>query len=251
MKVIFLMVLVFIESIEFLVAQKMISNQNHAWVTYLENHKLNDRFSLHTEYQWRRADGFNGWQQSLARIGVDYSILPNLSLTAGYGWIISYQYGDQPISHQFNEHRIWQQLNAKTKFGRIELQHRYRFEQRFLENYTKNQDGTFTKATDLFRQRVRYRAMVLIPLSRKEMLDNTLFMNLNNEVFIGFGKGIGKNILDQNRFNLALGWRCNKNFNVQIGYLNQIIVKTDGIRMEKNHTLVIATIYNLDFSKKK
>jgi hypothetical protein len=231
-------------------AQKTISNQNHAWVTYLGNHKLTDKFSLHTEYQWRRANGVENWQQSLARIGVDYSIQPSLSVTLGYCWIVTYPYGEQPIAHTFNEHRIWQQVNTKSKFGRFELQHRYRLEQRFLENYIINQDGTFSKGADLFRQRVRYRAMVLVPLSHKEMLDNTLFLNLNNELFLGFGKGIGKNILDQNRMNFAFGWRFNKEFNVQVGYLNQFVVKSDGIKAERNHTLLISTVYNLDFTKK-
>ena len=232
-------------------AQKTISNQNHAWVTYLGNHSLTEKINLHTEYQWRRADGFQNWQQSLARIGIDYNLLPNLSITAGYGWIVSYPYGDQAIAHTYNEHRIWQQVNAKAKYGRFELQHRYRLEQRFLENYIRNQDGTFSKGADLFRQRVRYRAMVLVPLSRKEMLDNTLFLNVNNELFLGFGKGIGKNILDQNRMNFALGWRFNKDFNVQVGYLNQFVVKADGIKAERNHTLLISTVYNIDFTKRK
>jgi len=235
--------------IDFHIAQKTISNQNHAWVTYLGNHKLTNKIGLHTEYQWRRADGFQDWQQSLARIGVDYTILPNLSITAGYGWIVSYPYGEQPILSQFNEHRIWQQVNAKAKYGRFEMQHRYRLEQRFLENYIKKQDGTISREADLFRQRIRYRAMIQVPLSHKEMLDNTLFLNVNNELFLGFGKGIGKNILDQNRFNVALGWRFSKDFNVQIGYMNQFVVKFDGLQMERNHTLLISTIYNLHLLK--
>jgi hypothetical protein len=232
-------------------AQHLISNQNHAWVTYLGNHKLTNKFSLHAEYQWRRADGFENWQQSLARIGVDYLINSSLSVTAGYAWVVSYPYGDMPIAHTFNEQRIWQQVNAKSKYGRFELQHRYRLEQRFLENYIRNQDGTFSKGSDLFRQRVRYRAMVLMPISRKVMLDNTLFLNINNEVFLGFGKGIGKNILDQNRMIFALGWRLNKDFNVQVGYLNQFVIKTDGIKMERNNTLLVSTVYNFDLTKKK
>jgi hypothetical protein len=90
-----------------------------------------------------------------------------------------------------------------------------------------------------------------VPISRKEMLDNTLFLNVNNEVFIGFGKGIGKNILDQNRFNLALDWRFNKDFNIQIGYLNQFLIKSDGVKMERNNTLLVSTVYNLDFREMK
>ena len=52
-------------------AQKTISNQNRAWVTYLGNHKIKNKFGIHTEYQWRLEDGFNYWQQSLARFGID------------------------------------------------------------------------------------------------------------------------------------------------------------------------------------
>ena len=243
--------IIFLGIFQNLFTQKLISNQNHAWVTYLGNHKITNKFGIHTEYQWRREDGFNHWQQSLARFGIDYSIQPSLSVTAGYGWIVTYPYGEQPIAHTFNEHRIWQQLNAKSKYGRFELQHRYRLEQRFLENYIKNTDGSFARGNYLFRQRVRYRAMVTVPISRKEMLDNTLFLNVNNEVFIVFGKGIGKNILDQNRFNLALGWRFNKDFNIQIGYLNQFLIKSDGVKMERNNTLLVSTVYNLDFREMK
>jgi hypothetical protein len=232
-------------------SQKTISNQNHAWVTYIGNHKISTKWGIHTEYQWRRENGFKNWQQSLMRLGLDYYVNPTLSATAGYGWIVTYPYGDQPIAHQFNENRIREQVNMKTKFGRVEVQHRYRLEQRFLENWVKDIDGNYVKSDNLFRQRIRYRVLVLVPLSRKEMLDNTLFLNLNDEPFIGFGKGIGKNILDQNRFNVSLGWRFNKDFNIQVGYLNQYIAKSDGVKIERNHTFLISTIYNLDFTKKK
>lgn len=232
-------------------SQKTISNQNHAWVTYLGNHKITNKWGVHTEYQWRREDGFTNWQQSLMRIGVDYYVNPTLSATAGYGWIITYPYGDQPIAHQFNENRIWEQVNMKTKFGRFDIQHRYRLEQRILENWVKGTDGIYTKSDVLFRNRIRYRFMVQVPLTNKDMVDNTLFLNVNDEPFIGFGKGIGKNIVDQNRFIAALGWRFNKDFNIQMGYLNQFVIKPDGVKMERNHTLLISTVYNIDFTKKK
>ena len=51
--------------------------------------------------------------------------------------------------------------------------------------------------------------------------------------------------------NFAFGWRFNKEFNLQVGYLNQFVAKSDGINMERNHTLLISTLYNLDFTKKK
>ena len=118
-------------------AQKQISDQQHAWVTYQGNHKLSPKIGLHTEYQWRRSDYFQHWQQSLLRVGLDYHIHQNAFISAGYGHIITYEYGDMPVNHQFNEHRIWEQFNQKNTLGRFEIQHRYRLEQRFLDNYVK------------------------------------------------------------------------------------------------------------------
>jgi hypothetical protein len=230
-------------------SQKIISTQSHAWVMYTGNHKITERWGIHTEYQWRRADGFNDWQQSLLRLGVDYYTKQNTQVTLGYGWIRSYQCEDQPIAHKNNEHRIWEQYIMKNKIGRVDVQHRYRLEQRFIENWVKNTDGSFDQDGFLFRQRVRYRFLVTVPLSRKELKDNTLFLAVYDEPFLGFGKGIGKNILDQNRLYGAIGWRFNKNVNVQLGYLNQYIVKTDGVTAERNHTLQIGLTYNLDFTK--
>jgi hypothetical protein len=238
-------------------AQKIISPQAHGWIMYFGNHKINDRWGLHTEYQWRRAgrdenaNVFQDWQQSLMRLGVDYYAKNQTQVTAGYGWIKTFEYGDQPVSHSFNEHRCWEQFIVKNKVGRVDVQHRYRLEQRFVEQYKLGSNGEFTQNGYVFRNRVRYRFLLTVPLSRKEMQDNTLFLSLYDEVFLGFGAGIGKNILDQNRLYGALGWRFNKNFNVQLGYLNQYVVKADGVKAERNHTLQLGLTYNLNLSKTK
>ena len=52
--------------------QKEIVTQEHGWAMYFGNHRLTDKWGVHTEYQWRRADYFDRWQQSLLRLGVDY-----------------------------------------------------------------------------------------------------------------------------------------------------------------------------------
>lgn len=245
----FRLILFLIISVGNTFSQKEIVNHTNAWIMYTGNHKVSEKWGLHTEYQWRRSDFFQDWQQSLLRLGVDYYTKQNTQFTVGYGWIRSYQYGKQPIFHNNNEHRIWQQFILKNTIGRIDIQHRYRLEQRFLEQWQMNEVGEFKKDSYVFRQRVRYRFLLTVPLSRKELGDNTLFLSLYDEIFLGFGKGIGKNILDQNRLYGALGWRFNKNVNVQIGYLNQYIIKTNGVQFERNHTIQIGGTYNLDFNK--
>lgn len=71
-------------------------------------------------------------------------------------------------------------------------------------------------------------------------------MYMNDEVFLGFGKRIGKNVLDQNRFITAFGYQFNKDFNIQLDYLNQCMIKADGMHMEGNHTIWSCVVYNLD-----
>jgi hypothetical protein len=230
-------------------AQKNIANQNGAWLMYFGNHKISEKFSLHTEYQFRRSDFVKDWQQSLARIGLDYHFDNNNSVTAGYGWIVSYPYGLQPIKVNTTEHRIWQQFITQSKLGRLNFNHRYRLEQRFIENASLNPANDKVVDGYNFRQRARYRFLINIPINHKEMTDNTLFFSTYDEVFLGFGKGIGKNILDQNRLFAALGWKFNAQSNVQLGYLNQIIVKTNGVDLERNHNLQLSWTYNLDFRK--
>ena len=81
------------------------------------------------------------------------------------------------------------------------------------------------------------------------MKDNTLFFVAADEIFVNFGKNVPANIFDQNRLYLALGWRFTKDTNIQVGYMNQFIEKSDGVHKENNHTLQVALTYNIDFSK--
>lgn len=232
-------------------SQKNISTQNHGWYMYFGNHKITDKLSLHTEYQWRRDDIIKNWQQSLSRIGIDYKLAPNVMVTGGYGYIVSFPYGDQPIAFKFHEHRIWQQLVLNHLAGRFYFNHRYRLEQRFLENRIDNGDGTSSKNGYTFKERARYRFMVSVPLNKKVMEKGALFVSVYDEPFIQFGPNFARNYLDQNRLYAALGYMFLPNANMQFGYLNQFAVKSSGLDAENNHTLQLSLTYNLDFRKKK
>lgn len=108
------------------IAQNRIQNTNHnGWYMFFGNHRLSNKWSLHTEYQWRRNEWIQNWQQSLARIGIDYRINDQAIITLGYVNIITYPYGEQPVLTTFNEHRIWQNLLLTNKYGRFNFSHRY------------------------------------------------------------------------------------------------------------------------------
>lgn len=232
-------------------AQKQIDTQAHAWAMYFGNHRISERWGIHTEYQWRRHDMFANWQQSLMRVGVEYYMKNGLRFTVGYGHILTFPYGAQPVAFAFHEHRLWEQATYGQQFWRIAVNHRYRMEQRFVEVALPTAAGEPSATEFELRNRARYRLLLTMPLSRKQMLDHTLFIAAYDEIFLGFGPHIGRNVLDQNRAFVALGWRFNKNLNVQAGYLNQYVIKTDGDHAERNHTLQVSIQYDLDLRKKE
>ncbi|MCU0383629.1 MAG: DUF2490 domain-containing protein [Cyclobacteriaceae bacterium] len=233
-------------------AQKEISYQTHGWIMYFGNHKLTDKLSLHTEYQFRRADGFRDWQQSLTRVGLDYKVKDNLTATIGYGYIVTHPYGEQPIPSEFHEHRIWQTVTVTQRIGRFYLGHRYRLEQRWLEDKVQNQTTQqYNHAGYTFRQRFRYRFLLTLPLTKPNLDPGCIFASVYDEPFLQFGKNFGLNYLDQNRLYAALGYVVNSHCNIQAGYMNQYIVKSNAERAESNHTMQIAITYNFDLRKKQ
>ncbi len=158
-----LTVFLFFSSLNSASAQKEISTQFNSWYMYFGNHRLNNRWGIHTEYQWRREGIGETWQQSLLRVGADYHANDKNTLTAGYAWVVTYPYGDQPVAATFTEHRIWQQWITQHQSGPLYVHHRYRLEQRFLEQPAEDKY--------VFRQRFRYRLLLTLPIGRKELAD--------------------------------------------------------------------------------
>jgi Protein of unknown function (DUF2490) len=233
-------------------AQKHIDDQNNAWVWYVGNHRFTDRWGLHTEYGWRRNDFFEHWMQSQIRVAVEYYTKQGPVVSAGYSFIDSWQYGEQPAAYRSIEHRAYEQFGTSQQIGRFYTSNRVRIEQRWIENKAKNADQEYERSGSdpfIYKNRVRFRYMVNIPITRKTMENNTLFLAASDEIFVNSGKEIKLNALDQNRVYGALGWRIDKNRNIQIGYLNQYIIKGDAKKVERNHTVQLGITWGLDFRK--
>lgn len=226
-------------------SQKQIVNQYHGWYMYFGNHRLSDKFSIHTEYQWRRADWITAWQQSLLRLGVDYRISDGVLVTLGYGHIVTWPYGEQPVIEKFTEHRIWQNLILTQRQGRFYFNHRFRPEQRWLYGNGKGESDDY-----VYRNRMRYRFLVNYPLNKTEIGADTWFLSLYDEIFIQFGPHFDRNYLDQNRLYSAVGYQFSVQGNLQLGYMQQFIVKGDALKAERNHTLQLALTYHFDLRNK-
>ncbi|WFB69062.1 DUF2490 domain-containing protein [Chryseobacterium sp. WX] len=179
-------------------------NDLGAWYMYFGNNKISKKLNWHNEIQYRNFDAVGDLEQLLIRTGIGYDLTENNNnVLLGYGFILSQPYVNGEKKENI-EHRIFQQYITKQKFGRFYIQHRYRLEERFLE--------------DDFRMRFRYMLGVNIPITQKEMLPKTLYASVYNEIFLHFDSPV----FDRNRVYGALGYVINKNMRIEAGYMNQI-----------------------------
>lgn len=179
-------------------------NDLGAWYMYFGNNKISKKLNWHNEIQYRNFDALGDLEQLLIRTGIGYDLTENNNnVLLGYGFILSQPYVNGEKKENI-EHRIFQQYITKQKFGRFYLQHRYRLEERFLQ--------------DDFRMRFRYMLGLNIPITQKEMLPKTLYASVYNEIFLHFNSPV----FDRNRVYGALGYVINKNMRIEAGYMNQI-----------------------------
>jgi hypothetical protein len=222
---------------------RQFDDNTNAWLMYFGDHAVSRRWALHAEAQVRRSGGplgARGWQQLLLRPGLIYTLAPGARLTAGYAFIDTWRYGDQPAADRFPEHRLWQQLQLGHATGRVAWQHRYRVEQRWVE---RPLDAAGTRDRT-YSNRARYLARATVPLRGRTLDAGEAYVSAYDEVFANWGRNVGRNLLDQNRLYGALGWRFGATTRVEAGYLQQIILKANGVQAERNHTLQLGLFQN-------
>lgn len=177
------------------------------WFIYFGNKQINEKWNLHHEVQYRNFNFIGDLDQLLLRVGLGYNLSENNNnLLLGYGFIYNEPYIENSDNKtNFSEHRIYQQFITRQNFKRLSIQHRYRFEQRFIE--------------DDFKMRLRYFLGINYALSQKETLEKTFYLSAYNELFLN----TEGNYFDRNRLYGGLGYRFSKNIRSEIGFLNQTL----------------------------
>ena len=184
-----------------------------AWYMYFFNTTFKESsWGIQGDLQYRNWDTAGDLEQLLLRGGITYKPKKeDIKLTLGYGNVTTGSYGSENSTTP--EHRLYQEALFPVDFGnRFYTNHRFRYEQRFVEN----QD---------FRTRYRYNLFLNIPLNKASMDDKTLYLALYNEIFINGQRNIGNGnsveIFDRNRLYLAMGYIIKKGLKIQMGYMKQ------------------------------
>ena len=184
-----------------------------AWYMLFWSTRFDDsRWGLQGDVQYRNWDTSFDLEQLLIRGGLTYSPGDSgLLLTLGYASITNSDFDSSGTST--HENRIYQEALLPHRIGRrVYIRHRFRLEQRWVEN-------------EDFRTRFRYALFADVPLNRESMDPGAVYLAMYNEFFvnghlnIGDGKRVDR--FDRNRLYAAIGYVTKSKWKVQGGYMYQ------------------------------
>ena len=184
-----------------------------AWYMYFFTTTFKESsWGVQGDIQYRNWNLGGDLEQLLLRGGLTFKPKnADIKFTLGYGNVTTGAFGSDNSTKA--ESRIYQEALFPVQFGgRIYTNHRFRYEQRFVEN----QD---------FRTRYRYNLFLNIPLNRVEIDEKTVYLAFYNELFINAQRDIGNGdsveFFDRNRFYGAIGYMIKKGMKIQAGIMNQ------------------------------
>lgn len=176
------------------------------WFIYFGNQQISKKWNWWNEVQYRNYNFAGDLEQLLLRTAIGYNLSDNNNnIQLGYGYIHAEPYiagTNEKLS--VNEHRIYQQFITRQQFKRVFIQHRYRFEERFLNDDTKF--------------RFRYFLSLNIPVNKQTLEKNAFYFSTYNEIFLNTESPV----FDRNRLYGGVGFVINKFFRCETGIMTQI-----------------------------
>lgn len=181
------------------------------WPIYFGAAAINDRWGLWGEAQYRSFDFAGDLEQLLLRTAVTYNLdeAKNVQVAQGYAYARSEPYyPGTETKYVTEEHRLYQQLSLRQRWGRLYLQHRYRLEERFRQ--------------DDFSLRFRYFLFANLCLNKPSLEQGTVYLSAYNEIFIS-NKAT---YFDRNRIFGGVGYGFSKSFRLEVGPMWQQLATT-------------------------
>lgn len=195
-----------------------------SWHLFSTTARVSDRLSVQGAAQVKYYEQLKNFNQFSLRAEMIYHHKPNVMAALGYGFYANdTTFGKLPEEIYRKDHKIQETITIKKKTEKVNWEHRFRLEQRFLGD-----DDSYE-----ILHRFRYRLQLILPMTKVLYLSfsDELFFNLQDELF------------NKNRIYGALGVRVAKHLSLQAGYLKN---SADGSHLDR---LRIAVFFNPDLRK--
>jgi Protein of unknown function (DUF2490) len=189
------------------------THQTLYWIRYYNQTQLNSKYTLHIELDERRLIDPAIQFQFFAHAHLHRRFSKLVDVAAGFTYATTNSSKNPSLA--VPELRPFQEINFSQPISKkIQLQFRYRFEQRFIHNNNRLelQDGY----NFFFRHRFRLQASM--PIKKFEN-GKSIIAKLSDEIMLNQGSGAA-NSFDQNRIYVGAEFQFNKKWSIESGYLN-------------------------------
>jgi hypothetical protein len=219
-----------------------ISQDQRVWFAYTGQFKVSEKWGCHIEAQFRLDNQLEQNLQNLFRVGSIYYLSKSENISGGYALVNTY---NASLDEFFKENRFWEQyqVNKKWNDNTNTIIHRFRLEQRWVEQLAAESNATN------YQNRLRYLNRNLVRIANLKSSNQEIYAIIQDEVFMNMGNNkVNSKIIDQNRFLIGLGLNYNDNSRLELGYMNHFITSSSG-NSAMNHTFSISLLQNLDLQK--
>lgn len=233
---------------EFLLAQKKIENQQLIWYGYYNALKFNENWSLNSEIQERQFYNPTAQHQLVFRSNLERKVFGDWKASVGMTLFLQNPNTPNPKSNlTVPELRPNIGFSNKQKLGFVTINHRYKAEARFFHDVENE------KLVDGYRFsnfRLRYQLGLDFPIWKKEG-NEKLLLKIKDEIMFNAGNKIVKNTFDQNRIYLAVNYKLNNFYAVELGYMNWFQQQKSGTDFYNRDILRFSIFHSIDLKKKK
>ena len=209
------------------------TKETSAWAASFNSFKINQKFGVHFDLQFRSSDELQFLRNVLIRPGLNYQIDQNKIATIGYALVLTNR-GPNFGNEYLTESRIWEQLVINVPIlNKVSLANRFRLEQRFINRPTAS----------VYSDRIRYFVRSVIPLKKQQdKFTKGVFTALQNEVFLNLSnkEKLNNHVFDQNRAFISLGYRTSSKIDLELGYMR---IDSKGLINNTVNNIFQAAIY--------
>lgn len=240
-------ILIFLSISNFSFAQKKVEHQQLIWYGYYNTLKFNENWLLLNEIQERQFYNPTAQHQLVFRSNLERKLIGDWN--ASFGMTLFLQNPNNPEAESnltVPELRPDIGFNNKQKLGFLTIRHRYKAEARFFHDVENDElVGGFRFS----HFRLRYQLGLDFPLWKKEDKEK-LNLKIKDEIMFNAGKKNVKNTFDQNRIYLALNYKLNDSYGVEMGYMNWFQQQKTGTDFYNRDILRFSLFHTIDLKKK-
>lgn len=235
----YLLLLLFIFTIFKSNAQEIENNETGTWFTMTNNFKVSEKLNVASAIQWRLVDFMSYTRILIVEPSLNYKINDKITAGIGYNYSNYSLAGIRPPSLDY-ENRFTQHITLFSSFGKVKMNQRFMFEERFLVANNGN-DG--------YANRFRYRINLDFSIVKFNN-DKYLMGKVSDEIRIRFTEGINDPNFGQNNFATLVGYPLLNNSKLYLGYGRNYYNAGAGNYWGDNILNVLFS-YDFDFTKKE